>query len=191
MLQIGDTIISSEILEEDFLCDLLKCLGQCCVDGDSGAPLTKEEISILKEIEAEIWEDLTPEAQTVIKKQGAYYIDEDGDYVTSLVNKKECVYAYYDKDNICKCAIEKAYKEKKISFYKPISCHLYPIRVTEYSKFTALNYHKWSVCGPARICGKKNELKVYQFLKEALIRRFGEEWYEQLEIAAKEIESFK
>ncbi len=187
MLQIDDTLISLDIIEESFLCNLDACLGECCVEGDSGAPLEKEEVTILKKILPEVWNDLSDEARNIISKQGVAYVDTDGEMVTSIVNGKDCVFTYYDGNNICKCAIEKAFREDRIDFYKPVSCHLYPIRVQKYSGFTAVNYHQWSICKSARIFGKEKNVKIYQFLREPLIRKFGEEWYAQLEIAASEL----
>ena len=168
MLQIDDTIVSFDVLEEQFLCDLNSCKGICCIEGDAGAPLEKAEIKEIEKILPIIWDDLSDKAKQVIEKQGISYIDEDG---------------------TCKCAIEKAYREGKIKFYKPISCHLYPIRLAHYKKFTAVQYHQWSVCQCARTCGQKVGLPVYKFLKEPLIRRFGTEWYAQLELAAKELKA--
>ncbi len=187
MLQIDDTIISLDILEEMFCCDLAACKGICCVEGESGAPIENEEIAQLTKVLPVVWDDLSPEAKEIIQKQGVAYIDEDGEYVTSIVNGKDCVFTCYTEDGTCICSIEKAFREGKTDFYKPISCHLYPIRVARYKEFKAVNYHQWSVCKPARICGRKNGLRVYQFLKEPLIRKFGKEWYGQLEIAAKEL----
>lgn len=187
MLQIDDTIISLDIIEEKFLCDISECLGECCVDGDAGAPLEESEVEILQNILPEIWNDLSEKSKSVIEKQGVSYIDDDDEPVTSIVDGGECVFTYFDENGICKCAIEKAYKDGKIDFYKPISCHLYPIRLARYKDFTAVNYHQWSVCSAARTLGKENGVSVYQFLKEPLIRKFGEEWYEQLEIAAKQL----
>ena len=187
MLQIDDTIISFDVIEEQFLCDLNTCKGICCIEGDAGAPLEKEEVDIIKNILPIIWDDLTDESKAVIEKQGVCYIDEEGDTVTSIVNGAECVFTYTDENGICKCAIEKAYREGKIDFYKPISCHLYPIRLQQYSKFTGVGYHQWKVCECARTCGKQAKLPVYKFLKEPLIRKFGQEWYDQLEIAAEEL----
>lgn len=186
MIQIGDAIITLDIIEENFLCDLSACKGECCVEGESGAPLENEEVDIIKEILPHIWEDLSPEAQAVINSQGVAYKDYDGDMVTSLVNGQECVFTYYDENNICKCAIEKAYKAKKIDFYKPVSCHLYPIRLQKYKEFTAVNYHRWRVCKAAVALGDKEGLKIYQFLKEPLIRQFGKEWYDELCMVAEE-----
>lgn len=125
-----------------------------------------------------IWQ---PKAQEIIKKQGVAYIDEEGDLVTSIVNGKDCVFTCYDADGTCKCAVEKAYREGKLSFYKPVSCHLYPIRVEKYDTFEAVNYNRWSICKAAEILGKKEKLPVYKFLKEPLVRRFGKDWYEALE----------
>lgn len=186
MFQIGNAIVASDIIEESFLCDLSACKGECCVEGDSGAPLEEAEVDILKEILPQVWDDLSPEAQTIIKKQGVAYEDRDGDMVTSIVNGKDCVFTYYDKNKICKCAIEKAYKEGRIDFYKPISCHLYPIRLQQYTEFVAVNYHRWRVCKAAVALGNKEGLKIYQFLKEPLIRQFGKDWYDELCLVAEE-----
>lgn len=186
MFQIGDAIVGRDIIEEEFLCDLSACKGECCVEGESGAPLENKEVEILKEILPAVWDDLSPAAQELIKEQGVAYKDDDGDMVTSIINGKDCVFTYYDETGICKCAIEKAYKAGKIDFYKPISCHLYPIRLEQYRSFVALNYHRWSVCKAAVLLGKKEGLRIYQFLKEPLIRRFGEDWYNELCIVAEE-----
>ncbi|MDR2805347.1 MAG: DUF3109 family protein [Dysgonamonadaceae bacterium] len=187
MLQLLDTIISEEILEEYFLCDLTACKGICCVDGDAGAPVEASEVSALNAVLPVVWNDLSPEAQALIEKQGVVYPDEDGEYVTSIVAGKDCVFTCYDADGICRCAIEKAFRAGKTDFYKPISCHLYPVRVATYKGFRAVNYHRWSVCRTAKVWGKKKQVRAYQFLKEPLIRKFGEEWYEALCRAAKEL----
>ena len=136
-----------------------------------------------------IWEDLSSEAQAVIEKQGVCYKDEDGDLVTSIVNGKDCVFTCYDEKGCCYCAIEKAYREGKVDFYKPVSCHLYPIRVQKYSEFKAVNYHRWSVCKAAVLLGEKEDMPIYKFLKEPLVRKFGEDWYTELEIAAEEMKN--
>ena len=187
MLQLDDTIISLDLIEREFICDLGSCLGACCIEGDSGAPLKFEERDKIEEILPLIWDDLLPEAQRVIKENGVSYIDEEGDLVTSLIHGKDCVFAYYEGNGVCKCAIEKAYREGKTDFYKPISCHLYPVRLKEYDGFTAVNVHRWKICKCAEVLGRREGVKLYQFLKTPLIRRFGTEWYEQLEIAAKEL----
>lgn len=186
MLQVDDILVSFDVVERSFLCDLSQCKGACCVEGDAGAPLEKAEVVILKKILPVVWNDLSPEAQKVINKQGVSYIDAGGETVTSIVNGKDCVFTCYDSDGTCKCAIEKAYREGKVDFYKPISCHLYPVRVNQYETFSAVNYHRWSVCKAAELLGKKEQLPVYKFLKEPLIRKFGAGWYEKLEITVAE-----
>jgi hypothetical protein len=187
MIQIDETIISLDLLDEKFVCDLTSCKGICCIEGDDGAPLELDEVKIIEDILPQIWGDLTEKSKAVIKKQGISYIDDDGEPVTSIVNGAECVFTYTDSTGICKCAIEKAFREGKTNFYKPISCHLYPVRLQKYEEYTAVNYHRWSVCNCARKLGGKLKIPVYQFLKEPLIRKFGEKWFEQLEIADKEI----
>lgn len=186
MFQINDTIVASDIIEESFLCDLSVCKGECCVEGESGAPLENEEVKIIEEILPHVWNDLSPEAQQVINEQGVAYKDYDGEMVTSIVNGKDCVFTYYDEKGICKCAIEKAHREGRIDFYKPISCHLYPIRLEKYREFTAVNYHRWRICKAAVLLGNKEGLRIYQFLKEPLIRRFGKDWYNELVLIADE-----
>ena len=186
MFQIGDAIVASDIIEENFLCDLSACMGECCIEGDAGAPLEEDEVKIIEDLLSEVWDDLSPAAQAVIKEHGVAYRDHDGDMVTSIVNGKDCVFTYYDEKGICKCTIEKAYREGRTNFYKPISCHLYPIRLQKYKDFTAVNYHRWSICKAAVLLGKKEGLKVYEFLKEPLIRRFGEDWYNELVLVAEE-----
>lgn len=186
MIQIGDTLVSLDLIEAYFLCDISQCKGSCCVEGDSGAPLEKKEIAELEKALPVIWDDLSPEARAIIKKQGVAYIDCEGDIVTSIVNGKDCVFTCYDSDGTCKCAVEKAYREGKLSFYKPISCHLYPVRVKKYKDFSAVNYDRWKICKVAEILGKKEGLLLYKFLKEPLIRKFGQKWYESLSEVADE-----
>lgn len=188
MLQIDETIISLDLFQNYFVCDLPSCKGICCVEGDAGAPLEQNELTKLKEILPYVWNDLSNAAKEVIQKQGVFYIDDDNEPVTSIVDGRECVFTVKDKQGIYKCAIEKAYKEGKIDFYKPISCHLYPVRIKEYTRLTAVNVHRWKVCNCARILGKKLHMPVYKFLKEPLIRKFGEEWYHQVEIFAHEMD---
>jgi len=191
MLQIDDTIISLDLLDESFVCDLNTCKGNCCIEGDDGAPLEESEVKIIEKLLPIIWADLTEKSQEVIKNQGVSYIDDDGEPVTSIVNGDECVFTYTDESGICKCAIEKAFREGKTDFYKPVSCHLYPVRLQKYEDYVAVNYHRWSVCNCARKLGGKLGVPVYKFLKEPLIRRFGTEWYEQLEIADEELKNRK
>lgn len=189
MVQIDDVIVSLDVFWEKFLCDLHACKGECCIEGDAGAPVELEEVEKLEEVLPVIWDDLAPEAQEVINRQGVVYTDEEGDLVTSIVNGKDCVFTCYDEKGYCYCAIEKAYREGKCNFYKPISCHLYPIRIGDYGPYKAVNYHRWDVCKAAVLLGKKENLPVYKFLKEPLIRKFGAEWYQELENVAKELEA--
>ena len=188
MIEIGRTIISRDIFEEHFLCDLLKCKGACCVEGDSGAPLTKEEAQII-EAEFSAYADYLPgKHKHEIEKQGFSVIDKDGDLVTPLVNNGQCVYTYTDEKGILKCAIEKAYFEGKTTFRKPVSCHLFPIRITAYKRFDAVNYQELAICKPGKECGRSAKLPLFKFLKEPLIRKYGEEWYAEVEIAAEYLE---
>ncbi|HRZ98140.1 MAG TPA: DUF3109 family protein [Paludibacter sp.] len=186
MLQIEDTVVSFDLLDEKFVCDLASCKGECCIEGDEGAPLEEAELEIIQDLLPVIWDDLTVEAKEVIEKHGIFYIDRAGEPVTSIVNGAECVFTYTDEHGICKCAIEKAFREGKTDFYKPISCHLYPVRLQKYKGFTAVNYHRWGICDCARTLGGNLNVSVYKFLKEPLIRKFGKEWFTQLEIADRE-----
>ncbi|MDR2233560.1 MAG: DUF3109 family protein [Tannerella sp.] len=190
MFEIENTLVSLDLIEYYFQCDLPNCKGNCCVDGDAGAPLEKDEFEILRKILPAVWDDLSPKARQVIEKQGVGYIDISGETVTSIVNGKDCVFTYYDEDGICRCAIEKAYREKRIDFQKPVSCHLYPVRVTQYKDYQAVNYHRWKVCRPGEILGEHAKIPVYRFLREPLIRKFGEKWYELLDICAREYRTF-
>jgi hypothetical protein len=187
VLQIDDTIISLDLFEEHFVCHLEMCKGQCCVEGDAGAPLEPDEIEKIQELLPTIWDDLTGQSKELIRNQGISYIDEENEPVTSIVNGRECVFTYTDESGVCKCAIEKAFREGKTDFPKPVSCHLYPVRVQQYNDYQAVNYHKWRVCSCAVVLGKQLKVPVYKFLKEPLIRKFGEAWYEQLVIAADEM----
>lgn len=189
MIQIDDTLVSLDLLECPFICDLGQCKGECCVEGDSGAPLEDEEVEELEKVLPVIWDDLSPEAREIIEKQGVAYVDSDGDLVTSIVDGKNCVFTCYDEDGTCHCAIEKAYRQGKVSYYKPVSCHLYPVRVAKYPSYRAVNYDRWTVCKAAILLGQKENVPVYKFLKEPLIRKFGEEWYQQLEKVAEEWEN--
>ena len=183
MLQVQNALVSLDLIEKFFICDLDKCLGECCIEGDAGAPITEEEYKKLKEILPVVWNDLLPSAKERIKEAGVSYIDEEGDLVTQIVDGKNCVFTCYGKNGMCMCAIEKAYREGKIDFNKPISCHLYPVRLTEYPNFTAVNYHSWKICKAAEVLGRAKKVRVYQFLEGPLTRRFGKEWYEELKIA--------
>ena len=191
ILQIGDILISSDILTEMFCCDLSACKGQCCIEGDAGAPVTLDEIGEIEDALDETWSDLSATAQAVIDKQGVAYTDQEGDLVTSIVNGKDCVFTYYDDiedfnthepiKGCCLCALEKAFRAGKSRFCKPISCALYPIREKRFSDGTvALNYHRWDVCKDAVKKGRELSLPVYKFLEGPLVRRFGQEWYDEL-----------
>ncbi|MDG4949941.1 DUF3109 family protein [Weeksellaceae bacterium KMM 9724] len=191
MIQIDDTIISTDILRKEFVCNIQKCKGICCVEGDSGAPLDEEELPILEEIFTDIKPFLRPEGIKAIEEQGTYVKDDDGDWVTPLVDGAECAYVIFDEKGITKCGIEKAYEEGATDFQKPISCHLYPVRVDKYKAFTAVNYHKWDICSDACTLGQELNVTVAEFLKEPLIKKFGQEWYDQLMIAKDEVKNFK
>jgi hypothetical protein len=188
MIQIDDKLISEDLFSEEFVCNLAKCKGICCVEGDAGAPLDEDETKILDEIYPKIKSYLRPEGIQAIEEQGTYTLDFEGDLVTPLVNNAECAYVIFDEKGYTKCAIEKAYEDGVIEWQKPISCHLYPIRITEYSNFSAINYHEWDICSDACTLGKELGVKVYQFLKKPLIRKYGEEFYQTLSEAAEEWE---
>jgi hypothetical protein len=184
MIQIGKTIISLDIFESNFLCNLSDCKGACCVEGDSGAPLTEEEAMQIELYYPDFEKYISENNRQEVEIQGTSVLDKDGDLVTPLYNKRECVFTFIDEAGITKCAIEKAFLNDEIPFRKPVSCHLFPIRITEYSDFDAINYQELAICKPGRDCGAKNGLPLYQFLKEPLIRKYGEEWYKEVEIAA-------
>lgn len=182
MIEIEGKIISRELFTEKFICDLNACKGACCVEGDSGAPLTEEEATLIAENVEKIYPFLPETGKDAIVKQGAFVKDPiDGELVTPLANGKECAFTVFDENNTAKCGIEIAFKQNAIDFNKPISCHLYPIRLHQYSKFLAVNYHQWQICKAAVTCGIKHQVKVYEFLKEPLIRKFGEPFYKQLQ----------
>jgi len=188
MIEIDKTLISDDVIQEQFLCDLTACKGACCVHGDAGAPLEEEELSVLDDQYINIKSFLREEGIAAIEQNGKYTLDADGDYVTPLVNGKECAYVVFDAEGITKCGIEKAYEQGVTSFRKPISCHLYPIRTKKYEKFEAVNYHQWDICKAAVLCGKKEKLPVYKFLKEPLILKYGKEWYDALSAYADSLE---
>lgn len=181
MIEVGKTLVSDDVIDEQFVCDLTKCRGACCVEGDLGAPLMKKELPLIEEVIDLVKPYLAPEAIEVLVKEGGYILDEDGDYSTTTINGKECAFAFYDEKKVLKCSIEQAHKEGKTDFKKPISCHLYPIRISKLPTFEALNYDRWSICSPACDLGKELKVPVYKFLKEALIRKYGEDWYKELE----------
>lgn len=191
MIQIDDKLISDQVLEKRFVCDLNACKGACCVEGDAGAPLEKKEVAILKKIWPKVKPYLRPEGVAAIEKQGTSIVANDGELETPLVNGAECAYVIFDEKGITKCGIEKAYEEGVIDYKKPISCHLYPIRIKETKAGPILNYDEWDICKAACKYGKKLDVKVYQFLREPLIRKFGEDFFEQLSAADGLIEEEK
>ena len=205
IIEIKDTLVSMDIITEEFCCDLEVCKGKCCIIGDAGAPVSMDEVMELENVLDEVWDDLSASAQAVIDKQGVVYTDQEGDLVTSIVNGKDCVFTYYDDltlslpdanggerqctiPNCCLCATEKAFRAGRTSWCKPISCALYPIRVKELKNgLTALNYHQWDICADGRRKGRELHMPVYKFLREPLIRRFGQEWYDELCLVAEEV----
>ncbi|TRX61891.1 DUF3109 family protein [Fulvivirga sp. M361] len=180
MIEFGKTIISDDIKDNFFVCNLEKCKGACCVEGDLGAPLEEDELDVLKQAYEKIKPFLSEEGIRAIEQQGPYILDEEGEYSTPTIGGKECAYAIYDKEGILKCGIEQAYNEKQTDFKKPISCHLYPIRITKYDEFDALNYDQWDICDAACHLGASLNVPVYNFLKEPLIRKYGKSWYNDL-----------
>ena len=173
--------MSDDIKEVEFVCHLEKCKGACCVEGDLGAPLEDDELQVIKDIQEQVKPYLTADGLAAIAEQGPYILDEDGDYSTPTIKGKECAYAHYNEQGILKCGIEQAYLDGEITYLKPISCHLYPIRITKNKKgFEAVNYHKWSICSAACSLGKSLQVPLYKFLKDPLIRKYGEGWYEEL-----------
>jgi hypothetical protein len=185
MFQLGKTIVSERILEKDFVCNLSACKGACCVDGDAGAPLLAEEVDILKTIYPQVKNLLRPEGIAAIEAIGTSTIGTDGTLETPLIDQKDCAYVIFDGE-VALCGIEQAYNQGLISWKKPVSCHLYPIRVKDFSEFSAVNYDEWEICDPACELGAELKVPVYKFVKEALIRRFGENWYLELEKIADE-----
>jgi len=186
MFQLGRTLVSEDILEKDFVCNLSACKGACCVGGEYGAPVEDSETEILNDIYDRVKPFLRPEGIEAIEQQGTFVKGEDGEWETPLVDKNECAYVVYTDGGVAKCGIEAAHEAGAIDWKKPVSCHLYPIRIREYSEFTAVNYHRWEICDPACRLGEELKVPIYRFVKEALIRKFGASWYRELEEVAKE-----
>lgn len=180
MFQIQDTLVSLDLAEEFFCCDLSKCLGACCIEGDAGAPVTPDEVEKIKESLPAIEADMLPRAVEEVRRNGVAYTDEEGDLVTTLLNGRNCAFTCYGPGGVCLCALEKARREGRTSWLKPASCALYPLRLTEYPSFTAVNYHRWSICRDAVANGRRLGIRLYQFLKQPLTERFGAEWYAEL-----------
>jgi hypothetical protein len=184
MFQLGKTIVSEDIIEKDFVCNLSACKGACCIDGDAGAPLELEETKILEEIYPKVKPFLTKKSIAVIESVGAWVTGKDGELETPLIEGANCAYVIFDKNKTALCAIEEAYNQGEIGWKKPVSCHLYPIRVKDYSEFSAVNYDKWEICDDACTLGKELQVPVYKFVKQALVRKFGQNWYDELEKVA-------
>lgn len=184
MFQVGKTIVSEAIFDNDFACNLSACKGACCIDGDAGAPLEADEIKTLREIYPKLKPHLTSEGINAIESQGLYVTTEDGELETPLVNGADCAYVIYDQSKTALCGIEEAYNQGDVGWKKPVSCHLYPIRVKDYSEFSAVNYHRWQICDSACSLGQELKTPIYKFVKEALIRKFGSAWYDKIEALA-------
>ncbi len=186
MIQIGDKVVSMDLFENQFFCHLEKCEGNCCVYGDSGAPLEEKEADLLCANIEQIKLFMRAEGLRAVNEQGAWVIDHDGDKVTPLVGREECAYVVFT-GSIARCAIEIAYEQQAIMFQKPVSCHLYPIRVSKLKQAEALNYHRWSICEPARILGEAKGIPVFRFLRDAITRVYGEAFYEEMEVVYREL----
>ena len=189
MFLIQNTLVSLDVLEKEFCCDLETCRGCCCIEGDAGAPVTDEELKQIKALLPELLPQMTKEAREVLETQGLSYLDPSGEQVLSIVNGKDCIFARTDHRGWTYCLIEKYYNQSSITnhqFIKPISCHLYPIRLTRVGEMTGLEYHRWDICHCARVLGKKQHIPLYRFLREPLIRRFGQAWYDELCLTAEE-----
>ncbi len=184
MFQLGKSIVSESIIEKDFVCNLSACKGACCIDGDAGAPLEKEETKILEDIYPLVKPFLREEGIKVIETEGVWVTNNSGELETPLIDNADCAYVIFDEHNTALCAIEEAYNQGLISWKKPVSCHLYPIRVKDYSEFSAVNYDSWEICDDACSLGKELQVPVYKFVKQALVRKFGEDWYAELEKVA-------
>lgn len=187
MVEIQDTLVSLDLFRECFCCDLHACGGACCVEGDAGAPLALDEIGELEEAAELLRDELAPEAREVIDFQGVAYIDKDGQMVTSIVDGKDCVFAVKNEDGTTLCAIDRAFREGRFGIRKPISCALYPVRLSRVGDMTALNYNRWSVCVGACKLGQELKLPLYKFLREPLVRAFGQEWWDECDLVCGEL----
>ncbi|ALU76023.1 DUF3109 family protein [Tenacibaculum finnmarkense] len=184
MFQLGKTLVSESIIDTDFVCNISACKGACCIDGDAGAPLEKEETKILEDIYPQIKPFLRKEGIEAIEKQGTWITGDFGELETPLINGADCAYVIFDDKNTALCAIEEAYNQGIVDWKKPVSCHLYPVRIKQYSEFSAVNYDKWDICDDACSLGKELQVPVYKFVKQALVRKFGQNWYDELEEVA-------
>ena len=187
MFQIDNTLVSEEIVTSDFVCNLNACKGSCCVEGEAGAPLEQYETEYIEKNYKAIAPFLSEKGRASIENQGKFISLGKGEFETPLVENKECAYVVYGFNGVAQCGIENAFHAKKIDLKKPISCHLYPVRVKEYSEFKSVNYHRWHICSGACELGESLKIPIYQFVKDALIRKFGKKWYAELELAAQEM----
>jgi len=185
MIEVDNVLLSDDVKEAHFICDLHKCKGACCVEGDLGAPLEESELEKMEGIYPAVKKYLSEAGRKAIEKQGPYILDEEGDYSTTTINGKECAFAVYDSKGILKCGIENAYEDGAIDFRKPISCHLYPIRITKYENYDAVNFDRWEICSPACRLGDVMKVPLYKFLEIPLIRKYGAAWYAKLKEAMK------
>jgi hypothetical protein len=183
MIEIGNTLVSLDVFEKKFVCDLNACKGACCIKGDAGAPVEKEEEEEMKKVLSGVLPYMRTEGKQAVEQQGITVRDEEGELTTPLVDGGECAYVTFDENGTAKCAFEQAFQDGKIDFPKPVSCHLYPIRIRKYNRFEALNYDRWDICDPACALGEKLAVPVFRFVKNALIRKYGEDWFAQAEVA--------
>lgn len=189
LVEIDDKIVSTDLFSKKFVCDLSKCKGACCVKGSGGAPLTEKEVKLIEDNLEAIKPHMSEKGIQTVKNEGVYYLDEEDTPATKLIDKKECCFVYFDESNTAKCSIETAYKSGDISFNKPQSCHLYPIRIKEFNEFTAINYEVWDICDAACSLGESLKVPVYKFLKEPITRVFGSSFYDELSKIDKELKS--
>ncbi len=183
MFQIQDTLVTLDIVERFFCCDLEKCLGACCIEGDAGAPVTPEEVGKIEAELPEVKPLMLPRAVEEVESSGVAYTDQEGDLVTTILDGKNCAFTCYGPNGLCLCALERLYREGKTTFKKPASCSLYPLRIKKYPSFTAVNYHRWDICRDAEKLGRAKGIRLYQFLREPLIEHFGQAWYDELAAA--------
>ncbi len=186
MFEIQNTLVSLDLAEEFFCCDLDACKGECCIEGDAGAPVTEAECREIEKVLPIVKPLMMPRAVEEVERNGVSYVDEEGDLVTTLLDGRNCAFTCYDKGGVCLCALDSAFRQGLTSWRKPASCALYPLRLTEFKAFTAVNYHRWDVCKQARINGRRLGIRLYQFLKDPLIEYFGQEWYDELKLVCEE-----
>jgi Protein of unknown function (DUF3109) len=187
LVGIQDKIVSFDLFEKRFVCDLSACKGACCIEGTGGAPISMEEIDILEEELEAIKPFMLPEGIAAVDAHGVFYMEDATEASVTLLENEACAFVVYDEKGIAKCAIDNAYRAGVTDFKKPISCHLYPIRVTKTETMEALNFHEWNVCEPACACGSELNVKVFNFLKEPITRAYGEDFYNEMVEVEKEL----